>query len=483
MSPYQIAELAILRLSRYPEKLNVLMVLDVIFFDEIGQLPAETFSAIEIILRRVRKNDIFLGGVLLISTMDHTQLQPVTGRPFLLSTHVITCFKMIKLQKSVRASGDLRFQRLQEIIRMHYSKYIEKPELLDELRLLLKEVPTYVTNWSSPEISSDTYRLYGRRTPANEATQNLINAIRSNISSENLREKQASDKQRLRLSLSDWGPASEETSKKLNKKVKEPSTLLFFKGAIYEFTHNLDEKYSQGQMALLFDLPNQEQINQNRKINVLAAPTGLHDIVYDNNKSKNDYIRMGFYEVKVGLASFRTIAINRHQQAQRKQYALRHRVTSTIHAAMGEALNKIAIQITESMFELWDKAQVIVALTRTKIGKNVIIVGDMQETINAIISLIQTRIQWTNYMENILDLITVGENIEERVPILNYRSFPFRICDISLPQSKTGFVYFLISVRNLDYTYIGECSFITKKLYHHISGYGSTSTAPGGCGK
>ena len=112
---------------------------------------------------------------------------------------------------------------------MHYSKYIEKPELLYELRLFLKEVSTYVTNWSSPEISSDTYRLYGRRTPANEATQNLINAIGSNISSENLGEKQASDKQRLRLSLSDWGPASEETSKKLNKKVKEPSTLLFLK--------------------------------------------------------------------------------------------------------------------------------------------------------------------------------------------------------------------------------------------------------------
>ena len=53
---------------------------------------------------------------------------------------------------------------------------------------------------------------------------------------------------------------------------------------------------------------------------------------------------------------------------------------------MGETLNKIAIQITESMFELWNKAQVIVALTRTKIGKNVIIVGDIQETINAIIT-------------------------------------------------------------------------------------------------
>ena len=72
-----------------------------------------------------------MGEVLIISTMDHTQLQPVNGRPFLLSTHVITCFKMIKLQCSVRASGDQDFQRMQEIICMHASKYFDDPELLE----------------------------------------------------------------------------------------------------------------------------------------------------------------------------------------------------------------------------------------------------------------------------------------------------------------------------------------------------------------
>ena len=49
----------------------------------------------------------------------------------------------------------------------------------------------------------------------------------------------------------------EETSKILDKKVKEPFTLLLFKGGIYEFTHSKDELYSQGQMALLYDLPEQ----------------------------------------------------------------------------------------------------------------------------------------------------------------------------------------------------------------------------------
>ena len=64
-------------------------------------------STLGIILRRVRNTDIFMGGVIIISTMDHTQLQPINGRPFLLSTHVVTCFKMVKLQSSVRDAGDV----------------------------------------------------------------------------------------------------------------------------------------------------------------------------------------------------------------------------------------------------------------------------------------------------------------------------------------------------------------------------------------
>ena len=78
----------------------------------------------------------------------------------------------------------------------------------------------------------------------------------------------------MRSSHNEWTVASEATSKKLNKKFKEPSTLLFFKGAIYEFTHNMDNVFSQGQMAMLFKLPEQDVLNSNRKVKVLAAPTG-----------------------------------------------------------------------------------------------------------------------------------------------------------------------------------------------------------------
>ena len=189
---------------------------------------------------------------------------------------------------------------------------------------------------------------------------------------------------------------------------------------------------------------------------------------------------MGFYEVDIGLAPTRTQAITRYQQAQRQQYGLKHRVTSTIHAAMGDTLSKVAMQITDTMFELWDKAQVIVAFSRTKVGKNVILVGDKEETIESIVKLVQRRSQWTDYMEDIMKLITIDEtqeNLTTRVaPSLDQSSFPFRICDISLPQCQTGFVYFLISVRTKNFTYIGECKCIVTRLYQHNSGNGSNST-------
>ena len=103
---------------------------------------------------------------------------------------------MVKLETSVRAVGDQDFQRLQEITRMHFNSFNDNTELLDEFRQLLRNVPTYVPNWTSPEISPDTYRLYGRKTPANEATRNLVETIRSSIPHDHLRESSAIDKER-----------------------------------------------------------------------------------------------------------------------------------------------------------------------------------------------------------------------------------------------------------------------------------------------
>ena len=57
------------------------------------------------------------------------------------------------------------------------------------------------------------------------------------------------------------------------------------------------------------------------------------------------------------------------------------------------------------------------------------------------------------------------------------KTSPFRVCDITLPSSETGYVYIIVSTVNLDRSYIGETSHIGQRLNEHNSRYGSVGTA------
>ena len=56
-------------------------------------------------------------------------------------------------------------------------------------------------------------------------------------------------------------------------------------------------------------------------------------------------------------------------------------------------------------------------------------------------------------------------------------AFPFRIKDMPIPTCKTGFVYFLISIKTPEATYIGETRCLKTRLSQHNSGSGSIFTA------
>ena len=57
-------------------------------------------------------------------------------------------------------------------------------------------------------------------------------------------------------------------------------------------------------------------------------------------------------------------------------------------------------------------------------------------------------------------------------------TFPYRICDVSLPQCNSGYVYMLLSTRQKNYTYIGTTNCIRSRLQQHNSGNGAVATAP-----
>ena len=139
--------------------------------------------------------------------------------------------------------------------------------------------------------------------------------------------------------------------------MREPETLLFFRGAIYETTYNKEGKFSNTQKALLYDLPSQESITNWQPIKVLISPIGLKNIEFHPTMSKEEYINQGYKEVEVSVAPDRIYLLGNNIQAKRKQYGLKHYVTSTIYAAMSDTLQTIATEISRrnGNFKMWDK--------------------------------------------------------------------------------------------------------------------------------
>ena len=83
-SPGSIAECAIHDLYRCPELLPMLLWLDFLFVDNFGLLSAQLIAILDMILRYIRHSSIYMGGILLITTLDIKQLLPFAGIPAML---------------------------------------------------------------------------------------------------------------------------------------------------------------------------------------------------------------------------------------------------------------------------------------------------------------------------------------------------------------------------------------------------------------
>ena len=111
---------------------------------------------------------------------------------------------------------------------------------------------------------------------------------------------------------------------------------------------------------------------------------------------------------------------------------------------MGDTLHSMATEISRSNgnFKMWDKGQMIVILSRTKVAKKTIFVGDKNDALAALKQLLTRKTQWTDYMEDILDLVTINSDtsnvLERRSRVMTTSSFPYRIKDMTLPQCNTG---------------------------------------------
>ena len=101
----------------------MLLTMNILFINEAGQFLEDLLSVLDMMLQIIQNSNIPFVGVLILCSMDHTQLAPVYGKPFSVSSHILSCFKMVRLQHLVCDFWGMEFDQLQVIARKHPSEY------------------------------------------------------------------------------------------------------------------------------------------------------------------------------------------------------------------------------------------------------------------------------------------------------------------------------------------------------------------------
>jgi hypothetical protein len=111
-------------------------------------------------------------------------------------------------------------------------------------------------------------------------------------SSNTLRIRRALDTQKSQYSH-EWVTARDDVKEELNRKCREPDTLMFERGLTYTITFN-DHVKSNSQKAILYELPSQEALDNFASIKVLLAPPGCKEVLLYEDVPKEYYLNKGF---------------------------------------------------------------------------------------------------------------------------------------------------------------------------------------------
>jgi hypothetical protein len=481
LNPTRIAELALQKIMNNPRILYTLLTVEVIFLDEAGQLAAEILHAIDIILRTIRKSTALYGGVTIIATMDHTQLQPIKNTPFLCSSHILGGYTFVKLQRSVRAHNDPDLQIIQALTREDPFELQRNPDKKRTWFRILRRILTCVPSLDDNRITANARVVFSRKVLARELVErqtdrNIANYRRQGIRHEVVRSQDFVK----RSSLAEWSPADDATRRRMNTHFREPNKLVFAEYVLFECTYNAQNRdYLHTNLALMIKVPDSETIRSRKRIKLLLVPSHLDHIEFLDSPDRSTYpseeelIDQGWKPIFIHCIDREENVGN--VRTRRKQYAIRHIGAGTIDSVQGATIYSLFVFECTLRNRPWMKSQVVVLLSRVLHHRQMLCIGDRTQVIEHLWNLICMPTQWTKMMDRKLHLLSINSegNAPDRYTFDTDSVLPYRICDYQLPEFDTGYVYLLCSMRVSTYTYIGQCKSIRKRLSAHNSGNGA----------
>jgi len=212
---------------------------------------------------------------------------------------------------------------------------ISNQEIKQRFKKLIMEYIDYVDSWQDEKITIETLRLYHRKLPASESMDNIID---EEIKRLKQRKKSTSYTEATDYSKIKGSRASLKRTQNtrvrnlLNRKTREPSRLLFYVGAKYEATINT-KQYSQSQLLIMVELPNEDDLKNKKSISLMAAPPRgeLPECITSPNwnHTETSLKELGWTKVLIPV-TFEREHSQGNISAYRKQYCMRHIGASTV---------------------------------------------------------------------------------------------------------------------------------------------------------
>ena len=240
-------------------------------------------------------------------------------------------------------------------------------------------------------------------------------------------------------------PADERLIRAMDQELDEKASLVIYLNSIMQFTVNRPNNippYYQGQSFLIESM---EEVSGNQILNGRIIPPGERFTYIET--PHEDWPRLSLRK-----SQLQDIFFGRQYGvfARRKQFCLRYAFASTVHRAMGDTISHVAVKIssTEDAFNIWERGQITVMISRVRNLTNLMFVGPWAETEAALMKVFDkdSGIQLAMIDErmkrlNILVLTSESHSIH------HYKQNVTPLCR-SLPADDTGFVYMAVSARN-----------------------------------
>jgi hypothetical protein len=283
-------------------------------------------------------------------------------------------------------------------------------------------------------LPADAVFIFGHKAPCEAAEKIMLKRVMS-LHRKTFLVVQSIDEEST--TAGDWRQASVPTIRRLSKRVKTKQNLGLYPNAHFEFTHNEKDRFNQGQLGILLAVPTKEYLQEQRPTELWKAPSGTKVFPAPEDCNSSFLSGKGWTLAQVPFSISRPETVFRGIQARRAQCGLKPRVSSTIHGCMGSTLslvvtalvaqpnNRLAGTTIVLDFSLWEAAQVVVLLSRTRRARDIYFVGNRDAAMDHLLSVLKKTHRFLPCINKLLSDLC---NELHATPIY-YQSTAFRPCD------------------------------------------------------